>query len=935
MPCKRILPPGDSRGTGRPTGDVPIGTGQLRHLRTAVTLGEVEVMPSTDVLLDPPPGTLASPAVMNQPVLTTKVQPERLRPRSIARPRLIDAVTRGVTGSALTLISGPAGAGKTVLAASWAEAAPVDWPIAWLTVDKPDNNPALFWTYVLKSLARAGVELPGLKYTRPEHGAGAPFCAHLAASLLELPSPAVVVVDNAEHLDDPEILAGIDLLLRRAADRLRVVLCSRADPQLPLFRYRLAETITELRLHDLAFTVAEAEELFRAAGLTVPSDAVAALTRRTEGWAAGLRLAASSLLGGADVSTLVRTLGDSDSNVAEYLMSEVLKQQDERTRQFLLRTSVVDQLTPELVDVLTERHDGRRTLAALYHANVFIERDARLPGVYRMHPLFRSMLAAQLSYEAPQLCRQLHLRCARWFAERGQVAATIEQAAAGDDWGYVATFLLESLIVGTLLARNRTQYERILRSFPTDLPDRCAAVLRVAAAVRAGLPVSAADVIDTVELAHDSAQRLEHRVSAAVVYAAACAEAEVEPDGWLAACDEATALISRLSARQRQAHPELLSVVLRSRALGLLSQPDRRLFGDALAAAVRACDVAGADRLLPQCEGELALVEALDGRLRKATEHALSANAPGGEDEAGPDQPTPASALALAWVRSEEGDNSGARRWLDRATKRLAWSEDRLVAPLATVLQARLLRSRRDPEAAERLLQPTIAALAEPDWLRQQVLLEEASLQLALGRPERVVEALDALPDPGAPRSQLLRCRVVNGNGQVPAEVTDLVPDADRPIVETVEAWINEASVKMRHGQTGDAYEALKHALRLAQPERLRRPFLDASPKLIRVLKVEPDLATSAAWLRPQVRPNVLPTAAAVPDGPALLTQPLTERELEVLRHLSDMLTTEEIGAAMFVSVNTVRTHVRSILQKLGVRRRHDAVRRARALGIL
>ncbi|HEU5269599.1 MAG TPA: LuxR C-terminal-related transcriptional regulator [Jatrophihabitans sp.] len=897
-------------------------------------------MANTDVLLDPPPRSIPAPAA-NPPVLATKVQPERLRPRYISRQRLIETVTRGVSSCALTLISGPAGSGKSILAASWAAADPLDWPIAWLTVDKSDNNPALFWAYVLKSLARAGVELPGLRYSRPGHDPGTFFCAQLAASLLERPRPVVVIIDNAEHLDDPEILGGIDLLLRRAADRLRIVLCTRVDPQLPLFRYRLDETISELRLHDLAFTVTEAGELFRAAGLTVSGDVATALTRRTEGWAAGLRLAASSLVGGAELTPLLTALGDGDSNVAEYLISEVLKQQDERTRQVLLRTSVVEQLVPELVDVLTDRHDGRRTLAALYHANVFIERDPRLPGVYRMHPLFRSMLAAQLSYEAPEQCRQLHLRCARWFAEHGQISATIEHAVAGSDWAYVATFLAESLVVGNLLARNRTPYERILRSFPAGVPDRCAAVLRVAGAVRAGLPVAEDDLKDSAGLAHDTTERVERRVSAAVVYAAACADAEPDPGRWLAACDDAADLISRLPTQRREAHPELASVVLRSRAMALLKQPDRKLFTDALDTAVKVCDEAGADRLLRQCEGELALVEALNGQLRKATEHAMAANAPGREGEPGPDQTTPASALALAWIRSEEGDNSGARRWLDRATKRRngASVDDRLVEPLLTVLRARLLRGRREPETAERLLQPTIAALAEPDWLRQQVLLEEATLQLALGRPARVVATLDALPDPNSPRGQLLRCRATDLTGQPPAANQGLSPDAEWSIVEVVEAWLNEACLKMQHGQTGDAHDALKHALRLAQPERLRRPFLDASPKLIQILKIEPDLATSAAWLRPRGRAHAAPLAHAhyadgVPDGP-VLTQPLTERELEVLRHLSDMLTTEEIGTAMYVSVNTVRTHVRSILQKLGVRRRHDAVRRARALGIL
>ena len=327
--------------------------------------------PAPDIVDDTVDDDIAG---FSDPVLNSAFEPMRLAHRPLIRTRLLDRLSRGVREKSLTLLSAPAGAGKTVLAASWVEAAAVPWPVAWLTVDDACDRPELFWPYLMEALARAGVTLP--QAHRPVLGEKVPaaFLTRLAADILEHPHPIVLVLDGANRLLSREATAGLDFLIRHACPRFRLVMCGRADPQLPLHKYRLTDSMTELRLDALAFTSGETRELLASLGVTVSKEVASSLTEQTEGWAAGLRLAAASLKRGVDPTRLIDSLARDDGSVAEYLFAEVLDAQPPRLRQFLLRTSVTPHLWPELVDLLTDRTDGRRTLAALVRANAFVER---------------------------------------------------------------------------------------------------------------------------------------------------------------------------------------------------------------------------------------------------------------------------------------------------------------------------------------------------------------------------------------------------------------------------------------------------------------------------------------------------------------------------------------------------------------------------------
>ena len=877
------------------------------------------------------------------PVLMSTLEPPPLPSRPIIRARLEDRLTYGVREKSLVLVSAPAGAGKTVLAASWAEAHDLPWPVAWLTVDDACDRSEVFWSYVAETIVRSGVTLRHAN--RPPLGEVVPnsFFIRLAADILDHPVPVVLVLDGADRLVSRDATVGLDFLLRHARPQFRLVMCSRADPQLPLHKYRLTDSMAELRQDALAFTVAEAQSLLSSLGAKVSRDVVASLTEQTEGWAAGLRLAAASLKQGADPKTLVESLAGDDGSVAEYLFAEVLDAQPPRVRDFLLRTSVTPQLVPDLVDRLTDRADGRRTLATLVRANAFVERPPDFGGAYRVHPLFRELLKAQLTYESPEDVPELHRRCAQWFADAGQYVPAVEHAIASGDWLYATSLLIGGFAVGSLLAHDNSPYAFLFDSMPADLPGPHATVLRAAWMFRGGESVPAGDIEHVTRLVQQKrAADTVLRLSAAVVLAAVTA-VEAEPARAKQVADHALELLRQSPPKEQATGAVLSAIVLTARATAVMLDQGGADASGALKAAAAAADAAGCGRLKRQCLGDLAVVEALRGRLRRASELARAAE--GLADDCGlPRERRPAAAaLALAWVSCEEFHHAEARRWEARAHASVADYQVRFVQPLLAVLQARIHRSRRDLELAENALGQFVANVDSPSWVRELELLEIAALHLAQAHPDQAIGVIDGLPNPHSPRAEVVRSRATALGASSRSAPRDVTGDQAAPLDAVVEAWIDRAYGHLERGEVTLAVPAVQEALQLAEPERMRRPFMDSTSQLRGLLRANATLSASASWLRPSSSKVVnLRPASAGDDRPTrspspgpVTTEPLSEREIEVLRLMSELLSTEEIGAAMFVSVNTVRTHVRSILRKLAVSRRNEAVRRARELAIV
>ncbi|WP_127782627.1 LuxR C-terminal-related transcriptional regulator [Rhodococcus sp. X156] len=849
------------------------------------------------------------------PVLATTLHPSPYPADPLVRPRLLDLLTTGVQQTPLTLVSAPPGSGKTVLAASWTRAHPLPWPVAWLSVDDTNDQPASFWAYLAAALSSTGVQLPSTAAPplRAEDTAG--FLEALAADLLRCPHPLVCVLDGAEHLQHRALVRGLDTLLRHAGARLRLVLCARGDPRLPLHRYRVAGAMTEVRSATLALDVAEVQALLTAAGAPASREVVQTVVERTQGWAAGVRLAAAALVQDADPLRCLQALEHDDGSISEYLRAEVLEVQPPEVQRALLRSSVSERVWPQLLDLLTEGTDSRRTLAALARANAFVERCPTSTGAYQVHPLFRRCLRHLLEAESASVVPELHRRCAGWFAAARSPVAAAQHAGAAGDWAHVAELLVEGVGAGALLLREDGAAHTLLTALPENTHGDAAAVLRTARTVRARGAVSTADVGRLRALALDPTASSPLATSAAAVHALVTGEA---PDDG--------------------GDPTAQTLAGWARARAGLGGDRVEAAVDELRAALALSDTDQAERMQRECVGDLALLEALRGQLGSGLR--LASTAEDLAERAGLSSTDRAAtpALALAWVHAEQHALPAAQHWVRAVQDRL--EDSSWLQPLVSATWARVHRLHRRLAEAERALADEQGAAAPgPAWVRERATVELALVQLARRRPHDAVAT--AATARGSRRAEAVRSRAL---AEVAARTGTAPPARQLPedaadLDVQVQGWIDAAAADLSAGATGSAVEYTERALALAEPELARRPFVEAPGALRQVLSTDPRLRVAAGWLHRDGAPNPAdPTAqlspSAVPPGGSCVDA-LSDRELELLRHLSDLLSTEEIAARMYISVHTVRTHVRSVLRKLAVRRRNEAVRRARELQLI
>jgi len=846
-------------------------------------------------------------AIPGPAVLATKLHAPRRR-AGVERSRLRNR-PGGRRGPlpALVLVSAPAGFGKTTLVADWfVDLAAAGWRTAWLSLDAADDDPAAFWTGVVAALHTVSPELGVdawslLRAGQPADG----VVRSLLADLADLPHRArpggevILVLDDYHVITSAEIHNGVAYLVEHLPPDVHLVLAGRADPPLPLARLRAAGELLEIRAADLRFTPAEAATyLNEVMGLTLGEDDVAALEARTEGWIAALQLAALSMQGRDDPAAFVASFAGDDRFVVDYLAEEVLERQPPEVRRFLLHTAVLPRLTGPLCDAVTGTGGGRAMLERLERANLFLVPLDDRRRWYRYHHLFADVLQARLLDEEPGVVDDLHRRAAAWFEAAGEPHEAIAHALAGHDAERAAR-LIELAAPALFQARQELTARRWIEALPPEVFPRrpVLSILAVGALMVSGELAGVEQLLAGIEpwlgpdadltgavVANDA--EWAHLPAQVAVYRAALALIAGDRAATVAHAERALELAAPDDHLRRGSAAALIG--LARWADGDLDQAEAR-YADSvrhLTAAGHISDVLG-------CSLALADIQTAQGRLGDAAatlEAGLSLARAHGVIRGTADLHT-----ALCETRLDQGDQAGAAAYLDTV---------RALGETAGLPQ----HPYRWRVAAARL------ALADGDGPTALALLDEA-----------VARYNTDMSPPVRPPSAV-RARAWLATGDLAA----------------ARRWARESGLSP-YDDLGYVreYEHLTLARLLLAEEAAGSPSPDTLAFLDRLLAAAE--AGGRAGTVEEIqgllagRAGEAPVRSAGAGGTAPrqgLVDPLSARELDVLRLLRGDLSGPEIARELVVSLNTVRTHTRNIYTKLGVTNRREAVRRAAELGL-
>jgi LuxR family maltose regulon positive regulatory protein len=870
-------------------------------------------------------------------ILRSKITMPAAPDWAVPRPRLDHLIADGVQGP-LTALMGPPGMGKTLAMASWAAGNQASSPVAWVTLDEFDNRPRVLWSYVMTALRRAGVAVPHMSWSAAcvdtvDHE----FLVRLAAALAAARPPVILVLDDLHLLTERLVLQGLTYLMRNAPQGLRLMVASRIDPLLPLHRFRLTGELTEIRVDQLAFSVPEAGLLMAQHDVALRQDALECLTERAEGWAAGLRLAAISMQGHPDPEQFVKEFVAEDSPVVGYLVEEVLNAQPPGIRDLLLRTSILDSFDTGIAGELSDGPAGN-DVPDLVRANAFV-----LPagaGWYRYHALFADVLRLKLRHESPDLVPELHRRASGWYRRNGLLTQAVRHAAAAGDWQLAAGIVVGELAVGQItetggdnsLAGEFTRM-RPAQAWTRPEPLLVAAALALAEDRPASTWLAAAEGMLG---ALPSAEATPARLAAAQIRLA-MSRRTGDLGSMAAAVVEAQAMLATMPTGVAARCPWVGAQVLSGRgAVELWSGH----LGEAAAtfeAAIAAIPAADSTHERAGCLGYLALADALRGRLNRAAGTAAQAS---GEGERLSAPVSPAAHVALAAVHVERNELRQAHGGLKQAEAALRLHPDRLTGTVACLVAARKAVAEGHPDSAVEIIRKARQGVPLPYWLERRLAMLESRACAAAGDAGAALDTAGRA-DPASLEAAVTQAHAWLAAGDPKAARKSLAGHRERaeavPDHVRLEAWLTTARLSYDGGDRAEGRRSLQRALRLGQPEQLRLPFALERTWLRRVLRADPDLAHV---YRDLLEPDLVgPVREPVPQpgaSPApVMLEPLSSREREVLHYAAEMLDTTEIAAVLFISVNTVKSHLKSIYRKLAVTHRGEAVRRARQLRIL
>jgi len=846
----------------------------------------------------------------------------------------------------VSVVSAPPGSGKTVLLRSWIAQSGVGGDVGWVAAGRDDCDPQRFWLSVLNALRRtaSGSALVQEVTAAPDLDGWA-VVERLLRNLAALRDPVWLVIDDVHELG-PEVMRQLELLVLRAPPALRFVLATRQDVRLGLHRLRLEGGLAEIRAADLRFSVSEAGELFAAAGVSISGSAVALLHERTEGWAAGLRMAALSLAGHGDPERFAEEFSGSERTVAEYLLAEVLDRQPGPVRRLLLRTSILERVNGKLADLLTGDDDGERVLQDLEEANAFVVSLDGARSWFRYHPMFAGLLALELRRAEPGLVTGLHRAASQWFAAQGYPVEAIRHAQVAEDWDRAAR-LLADYWPGLHLDGQDAVIHGLLAGFPA----------RVLAADAELGALIAAD-----ELAFGTLDGAERHLGLAERAAAAV------PQARRAQAQLLLGIVWLLVARQRGNLPAEAREAQRLRTMAGVPETAVPGLGEDLRALAlislgyaegwtAVSDPAGhleQGIMLARRTGRsyleftgLAYQSAIEAArsLPGAEDHSRQAielaERHGWSDETAAGVACTALGGALAW----QGRLDEAATWLHRADLAIKPEAEAVAALAVQYIRGQLLLARGQAadalttfQAAERLA----GRLAAPHPFAGPARAWLVCAMARLGETERAERFLAGLGErereSGGIRIATAALRLAQDDPDAALAVLGpVLDDSVRVGWQTwlVAAFLLAAIARDALGDPEGAEATLERALDLAGSGGallwfLLHPVPVLLDRLMRHRTAHADLIAEI-----EIKLAEKYGGIASPHAPAALTAPMNESELRVLRYLPTSLTVPEIAGELMLPRSTVQAHMRRLYAKLDTHHRAEVVERARNLGLL